>query len=498
MLALAVLCIALIPVPGKAQVAYPFNDCNGGPRPVTFGEVADYALVVLNNLNTFSDSQRAVAVGGLNGGTATLTGYGIGTNIDKSSALAAGFHTLVVDTDLTWNQGNIQAGYGVYTGTGTITSVGTAGGGTLTRVGTSPIDFVSVESMLRYISANLFILPQTSGATVTNPFSGGLQFNYAGNEPVVIFNISAADVNGKTTYIYNITSNPKPIVIVNVADGPSTMQWAGTTLNGMPPQHILWNFNGDLTLNGFSFQGSILGSEITLTFPSGNVEGQTFVRNLVGVQYASGETHLVPFCGDLSKLPGLENLPVELIGFDAVVDGEHVILRWQTASETNNAGFEMQHLSRTETSPGEWQVLDFIEGAGTTATMQNYSFRTQALTTGTHTFRLRQVDYDGAFEYSPEVEVYVGMQDLYRVEKPYPNPFHGAAQLRFSVARTQSVQVMVYDLLGRRVDTLFDGIASSGQVHHVAVDGARLSSGLYMVQVRGTDFVETYPITHLE
>src|SRR5690606_33943768 len=107
----------------------------------------------------------------------------------------------------------------------------------------------------------------TPGSTVTNPFSGGLQFNYAGNEPVVIFNISAADVNGKTTYIYNITSNPKPIVIVNVADGPSTMQWAGTTLNGMPPQHILWNFNGDLTLNGFSFQGSILGSEITLTFP---------------------------------------------------------------------------------------------------------------------------------------------------------------------------------------------------------------------------------------
>ena len=114
-------------------------------------------------------------------------------------------------------------------------------------------------------------------------------------------------------------------------------------------------------------------------------------------------------------------LPVELTSFAATADGGAVVLSWTTASETNNAGFEVEHRSGDAAGTAMssvWQRLAFVEGRGTAVEAQTYGFRAEGLAPGTHRFRLKQVDYDGVFEYSPEVEVVVEVPRRLALEAP--------------------------------------------------------------------------------
>lgn len=182
-------------------------------------------------------------------------------------------------------------------------------------------------------------------------------------------------------------------------------------------------------------------------------------------------------------------LPVELVTFEALVDGGDVLLDWKTASELNNAGFEVQWLAQVETSA--WEVLGFVGGYGTTEQPQAYTYRAPDMTPGLHRFRLKQVDYDGTFEYSPEVEVVIDLTQRYVIEAVYPNPFNPQAQFRFAVKQAQWVEVGLYDVLGRQVQQLYLGQPAAGQMQEVQIDGGGLPSGTYLVRVIGEAFIET-------
>ncbi|GIV62031.1 MAG: hypothetical protein KatS3mg044_0897 [Rhodothermaceae bacterium] len=176
-------------------------------------------------------------------------------------------------------------------------------------------------------------------------------------------------------------------------------------------------------------------------------------------------------------------LPVELASFTAVPDGEAVVLAWRTASETNNAGFEVQH-----DAAGAWRTLAFVAGQGTTAEGHAYTHRVEGLAPGTHRFRLRQVDFDGRFAYSPEVAVTVDVPGAYVLAAPYPNPFRGATTLRVAVAETQPVRVAVYDVLGREVAVLHAGPMSGGTTHVLRFEAGGLPAGMYVVRAEGARF----------
>ncbi len=191
-------------------------------------------------------------------------------------------------------------------------------------------------------------------------------------------------------------------------------------------------------------------------------------------------------------------LPVELAQFEGTVDGQDVLLRWGTLSETNNAGFEVQHRSLDTANKADWQTLHFVDGVGTTIQPQDYTFRASGLAPGTHTFRLRQVDYDGAFEYSPTVEVIIDLAETFMIEAAYPNPFNPESTMRFAVQQAQHVEVALFNTLGQQVQTLFTGMAEAGQMQQVTIDGSDLPSGLYLVRVVGERFAETQTITLLK
>lgn len=192
----------------------------------------------------------------------------------------------------------------------------------------------------------------------------------------------------------------------------------------------------------------------------------------------------------LAALQADAPLPVELVALEATVDGEATVLKWTTASETDNAGFEVQHQG-PEVTDDTWRRVGFVEGQGTTSTPQTYSYRLKDLYPGTHRFRLKQVDLDGTTEFTEVVEADIELAGTYDIVAPYPNPFRQRATFALTVAEEQRVEVVAYNQLGQRVATLHSGSLRPNTTHTFRLDGSRLSSGTYFVRVQGEAFSAT-------
>jgi hypothetical protein len=176
-------------------------------------------------------------------------------------------------------------------------------------------------------------------------------------------------------------------------------------------------------------------------------------------------------------------LPVELTAFDAVVQGDAAaLLTWRTSSETNNAGFAVEHRAPGQT---RFQEVAFVEGAGTTTEAQTYRHRTEPLAAGAHAFRLRQLDFDGTPTPSPVVEVTVAPDAPLAATSVYPNPLAGAGRLSVQVREAQEVTVTLYNALGQRVQRLFAGRVTPAQPQPVRLDARGLASGVYFVRIDG-------------
>ena len=120
-------------------------------------------------------------------------------------------------------------------------------------------------------------------------------------------------------------------------------------------------------------------------------------------------------------------VPVELISFIADLSENDVTLSWQTATETNNKGFEIQRIQdyKIERSK-DWKTSGFIPGNGTTTEPMSYSFTDKNVEPGFYQYRLRQIDFDGSFTYSDIIEVEVRAANVFTLEQNYPNPFNPA------------------------------------------------------------------------
>ena len=180
-------------------------------------------------------------------------------------------------------------------------------------------------------------------------------------------------------------------------------------------------------------------------------------------------------------------LPVELTSFTAQANGNAVNLRWETASETNNTGFEVQ----MDGGSG-FARLDFVQGAGTTLEASSYDFRVEGLAAGSYRFRLKQVDLDGSFEFSPVVELAIAPNGY---AFSATSSFRNEAVIDLSVERAQDVTVAVYNLLGRRVATLMSGTVD-GSVS-LRLDGGSLASGVYLVRADGETFSATRQVVRV-
>lgn len=179
------------------------------------------------------------------------------------------------------------------------------------------------------------------------------------------------------------------------------------------------------------------------------------------------------------------SLPVELTTFEATQESQSVVLTWQTASETNNAGFEVQHKALEDDT---WSRLSFVDGTGTTTSPQTYRYEVEDLGYGEYKFRLKQTDTDGSTRLSKSVRARVSMDGAYELSEFAPNPVRTTGSIDLTVQKNQQVTVEVYDVLGRRTAMLFDREMEANQTETLRFEAHGLSSGRYFLRVQGEHF----------
>jgi len=193
-------------------------------------------------------------------------------------------------------------------------------------------------------------------------------------------------------------------------------------------------------------------------------------------------------------------VPVELISFTSKVDNYVVSLFWQTATETNNQGFEIERLQDSKIEKlQDWKTIAFVPGFGTTTEPRSYSFVDEDVATGKYKYRLKQIDLDGSFEYSQEVEAEVKAPNVFSLEQNYPNPFNPSTKIKYTIpegvrSEKQNVVLKVYDVLGNEVATLINEAQEPGvyEVEFNPSSGIRnLVSGIYFYQLKAGSFAET-------
>lgn len=181
-------------------------------------------------------------------------------------------------------------------------------------------------------------------------------------------------------------------------------------------------------------------------------------------------------------------LPVELTTFNAIGKKNSVELAWQTASETNNHGFEIER----SVNGSAWNKIAFVEGKGTSNTVNKYSYTDQSATIGKYAYRLKQIDRDGSFKYSNIVETTIGVTaSTFALLNNYPNPFNPTTSISFVLGTTEKASVKVFDILGNEISTIANGTYNAGEVNTVTFNAANLPSGLYFYRLESASKVET-------
>ena len=183
-------------------------------------------------------------------------------------------------------------------------------------------------------------------------------------------------------------------------------------------------------------------------------------------------------------------LPVELTSFDAKVSGNKVLLNWETATEVNNYGFEVERASLSASPLRVWGKIGFVNGNGNSNSSKSYYFIDANITEGKYSYRLKQIDNDGQFEYSKVVEVDLGVPSEFELSQNYPNPFNPTTTIKFTIPESSLnpsqegtlVKLTVFNILGQQVAVLVNDVLESG-VHTINFDASELNSGIYIYRI---------------
>jgi photosystem II stability/assembly factor-like uncharacterized protein len=199
--------------------------------------------------------------------------------------------------------------------------------------------------------------------------------------------------------------------------------------------------------------------------------------------------------GGFYKLESENFIPVELTSFTASTNNNQIELIWITASELNNRGFEIQRSLDNET----FTNLEFIAGSGSTTEQRTYSYAVKNAPSGLHYYRLKQLDFDGSYEYSPVIEIEGPLPVEFVLNQNHPNPFNPSTSITFSLPVDSDVQLSLYNMLGQKVIDITNAQFQAG-THKIDFVAEALSSGTYIYLFNatgsnGADFIEAKKLT---
>ena len=179
-------------------------------------------------------------------------------------------------------------------------------------------------------------------------------------------------------------------------------------------------------------------------------------------------------------------LPVELTTFTASQSVNKVELNWQTATETNNYGFEIQRAKQSNNL--NWEKIGFVEGSRNSNSPKSYQYTDSNPQSGKILYRLKQIDINGDYKYSKEIEVNLAPTE-FALFQNYPNPFNPTTKIKYSLPIKSLVNIKVYDITGREVAKLVDGFQEPG-TYSIDFNASKLSSGTYFYKIISDKFVQ--------
>jgi hypothetical protein len=181
-------------------------------------------------------------------------------------------------------------------------------------------------------------------------------------------------------------------------------------------------------------------------------------------------------------------LPVELISFTAeVVKKKYVLLKWETATEANNYGFEVERSA----DKINWIKIAFINGHGNSNSPTQYLYTDYNISSSKNYYRLKQIDADGAFTYSKEIELSIDrLGNDFVLEQNFPNPFNPTTTIGFEIKERGNVRLFILNTLGEEINILLNEEKEAGH-HSIDFNGIELPSGVYFYQIQVGNFIDT-------
>jgi len=239
-----------------------------------------------------------------------------------------------------------------------------------------------------------------------------------------------------------------------------------------------WNWNSQWT-NGSSLTGDAW-STVEHTLPAIALPLQRIGFQLL---LQAGNEALTPalYVDDITVTRPV--IPVELTSFTASVIENKITLSWKTATETNNAGFEIQRSKNNK----DFVSVGYAKGNGSTTQSQSYSYIDNIIGSGTFYYRLKQMDFNGTFEYSDIVEVST-LPTEFSLSQNYPNPFNPTTTISFNLKEKTDIHLLLVDVLGNVVEEIAAGSYEAGN-HKVILDASNLGSGVYFYRLEAGNFI---------
>ena len=321
----------------------------------------------------------------------------------------------------------------------------------------------------------------------------GVLDQYNGKGEIVPDNV-VTDItnNGASTAI-----EPTIKTIAQLLLSPESYEGMLVGIQHMTKTAGTWGANASLTFTDDASVSTLSLYEDTDTDLDENVE-PTWPKDIVGIFSQNDASspynatyQIIPRAFTDIQVDGA--LPVELTSFSALVQNKTVILNWQTATEVNNYGFEVERVKGfgdKVSMVSVWSKVGFVNGAGNSNSPKEYSFTDKSAASGRYLYRLKQLDNDGQYTYSKEVEVDLGTPTAFALEQNYPNPFNPTTSMQYSVSNKQFVTIKVFDMLGREVAILVNGEKEPGTyTAEFATTG--LASGTYIYRMQAGEFVQT-------
>lgn len=247
-------------------------------------------------------------------------------------------------------------------------------------------------------------------------------------------------------------------------------------------QYVIRTFGWLSNLHGF-----ILGDAVYETTDGGSSWNEVLELRNIGLRKFQAPENYVGYSsgylGLIYKYIDTTIVPVEFTSFNAEVDNDIVILKWSTATETNNLGFEVLR----STDSKDWHSIGFINGNGTTTFTNNYQFRDRVEFSGIYFYRLKQIDYNGDLNYSNVIEVSVSKPFSFELFQNFPNPFNSSTTIMYLIAQDDFVSLKVYDILGKEVKTLVEENKKAGY-YSINFSANYLSSGIYFYKLTSGEY----------